>query len=305
MMMDRREFLKQVAGWTAGLSLTSPLVSVLPKTAAASSPPLLSLAEGSDIPALVSKVLSPLGGMGGFVRKGDRVVVKPNIGWDRTPEQGANTHPDVVKAVVRSALDAGAGQVLVFDRTVNEERRCYVNSGIKAAVESLGDRRAQCLFVDSRKFVPVRIARGKSIQEWEFYRDALEADAYINLPVAKQHGSSGLTLGLKNIMGVIGGSRGRIHFNLGQRIADLNLVLRPKLTLLDATRILLRNGPQGGDLKDVKTLNTLVASSDTVAVDAYATTFFGLKPEEVESTKAANQLGLGEMDLKKIKVVRT
>jgi len=302
--MNRRNFLKQVARWSAGISLTSPLVALLPRAGASTSPPLLSVTEGTDPAALVSKVLNPLGGMNAFVKKGDRVVVKPNIGWDRTPEQGANTHPEVVKAVVRLALEAGAGQVLVFDRTVNEERRCYVNSGIKAAVESLGDRRAQCLFIDNRKFVPVRIARGKSITEWEFYKDALEADAYINLPVAKQHSSSGLTLGLKNIMGVIGGSRGKIHFSLGQRIADLNLVLKPKLTLLDATRILLRNGPQGGDLKDVKALNTLVASSDTVAVDAYGTTFFGLKPEEVESTKAANQLGLGEMDLKKIKIVR-
>jgi uncharacterized protein (DUF362 family) len=302
--MDRRSFLKQVARWSAGISLISPLVAFPERARASASPPLLSVTEGPDIPASVSKVLSPLGGMVAFVKKGDRVVVKPNIGWDRTPEQGANTHPEVVKAVVRLALEAGAVQVLVFDRPVNEERRCYVNSGIKAAVESLGDRRVQCLFVDSRKFVPVRISRGKSINEWEFYKDALEADTYINLPVAKQHSSSGLTLGLKNIMGVIGGSRGKIHFSLGQRIADLNLVLKPKLTLLDATRILLRNGPQGGDLKDVKPLNTLVASTDTVAVDAYATTFFGLKPEEVESTKAAFQMGSGEMDLKKIKIVR-
>ncbi len=302
--MNRRNFLKEMARYTAGLTLMPPLFSILPQARGESPPPLLAVGEGNDYAALVSKVLGPWGGMKAFVKKGDRVVVKPNIGWDRTPEQGANTHPEIVKTVMKLALEAGASQVLAFDRPVNEERRCYVNSGIKAAVESLNDRRAQCLFMDSRKFVPVRIARGKSISEWEFYRDALEADAYINLPVAKQHSSSGLTLGLKNIMGVIGGSRGKIHFNLGQRIADLNTVLKPKLTLMDATRILLRNGPQGGDLKDVKVLNTLLASTDTVAVDAYATTFFGLKPEEVESTKAAYQFGLGEMDLKKIKIVR-
>jgi uncharacterized protein (DUF362 family) len=302
--VNRRNFLKELARYTAGLTLMPPLFSIVPRALGESPPPLLALGEGNDYAALVSKVLGPLGGMKAFVKKGERVVVKPNIGWDRTPEQGANTHPEIVKTVVNLALEAGASQVLVFDRPVNEERRCYVNSGIKAAVESLKDRRAQCLFMDSRKFVSVRIARGKSISEWEFYRDALEADAYINLPVAKQHSSSGLTLGLKNIMGVIGGSRGKIHFNLGQRIADLNTVLKPKLTLIDATRILVRNGPQGGDLKDVKVLNTLLASIDTVAVDAYAATFFNLKPEEVESTRAAYQLGLGEMDLKKIKVVR-
>jgi uncharacterized protein (DUF362 family) len=262
------------------------------------------VAEATDYSALVSRVLSPLGGLGAFVKKGDRVVIKPNIGWDRTPEQAANTHPLVVRSLVKMALEAGAAQVLVFDNPCNEERRCYVNSGIKAAVESLGDRRASCPFLDRRRFVPVRIAKGKSVSEWEYYRDALEADCYINVPVAKHHSSAGLSLGLKNVMGAIGGFRGKIHFSLGQRIADLNTVLKPKLTVIDATRILLRNGPQGGDLKDVKVLNTLIASSDTVATDAYATTLFQMKPEELESTVAGYKLGLGEMDLKKIKIIK-
>jgi uncharacterized protein (DUF362 family) len=302
--MDRRAFLKEVALWSAGLTLVPPLVPVNPQARAEGNKPLVIVGEGSDYPALVSKVLAPLGGMAALVKKGDRVVVKPNIGWDRTPEQAANTHPEVVKALVKQALEAGAGQVLVFDRTCNEERRCYVNSGIKKAVESLGDRRVSCSFIDERKFVPVRIAKGKSLQEWEFYKDALEADCYINVPVAKHHSSAGLSLGLKNIMGVLGGSRGKIHFSLGQRIADLNLVIKPRVTVIDATRILLRNGPQGGNLRDVKALNTLMASTDIVAVDAYATTLFQLKPEEVESTRAAYQLGLGEMDLKKIKILK-
>lgn len=303
--MDRRAFLKQCALWSAGLSLSPPLFQLNHALRAETRPSVLSLAEGSDYGVLVSKVLSPLGGIQAFVKKGQRVVVKPNIGWDRTPEQGANTHPEVVKALVLLCLDAGASQVQVFDRTCNEERRCYTNSGIKRAVESIGDRRVLCPYIDNRKFVPVRIAKGKSINEWEFYRDALEAEVYINVPVAKHHSSSGLTLGLKNIMGVIGGYRGKIHFSLGQRIAELNTVLKPHLTVIDATRILLRNGPQGGDLKDVKILNTLMASIDTVAADAYATTLFHLKPEEIESTQAAYRLGLGEMDLKKIRVVKT
>jgi len=302
--MDRRAFLKEVALWSAGLTLIPPLFRLVPELSAETRPPLVSLAEGTDYEALVSKVLSPLGGIQAFVKKGQRVVVKPNIGWDRTPEQGANTHPEIVKSLVHLALEAGAAQVLVFDRPCNEERRCYTNSGIKKAVDSLGDRRVLCTFIDNRKFIPVRIAKGKSIIDWEFYKDALDADCYINVPVAKHHSSAGLTLGLKNIMGVIGGSRGKIHFSLGQRIADLNTVLRPHLTVIDATRILLRNGPQGGDLKDVKTLNTLIASIDIVAADAYATTLFQMKPDEIESTRAAFQLGLGEIDLKKIKVVK-
>ncbi len=303
--MDRRTFLKKCAIWSAGLSLTPPLFRLTADLGAETRPPLLSLAEGTDYGALVSKVLGPLGGIQAFVKKGQRLVIKPNIGWDRTPEQAANTHPEVVKSLVRLALEAGASQIQVFDRPCNEERRCYANSGIKKAVESLGDRRVLCPYIDNRKFIPVRIAKGKSITEWEFYKEALEADCYINLPIAKHHSSAGLSLGLKNIMGIIGGSRGKIHFSLGQRIAELNSVLKPHLTIIDATRILLRNGPQGGDLKDVKVLNTLMASTDTVAIDAYATTtLFHMKPEEIESTQAAFQLGLGEMDLKKIKIIK-
>ena len=302
--MDRRRFLTELALWSAGLSLIPPLVRIVPEARAENPRPLLTVAEGTDYSALVSRVLDPLGGIQAYVKKGDRVVVKPNIGWDRTPEQAANTHPEIVKALVKLALEAGAAQVLVFDNPCNEERRCYVNSGIKPAVESLGDRRVASPYMDKRKFVPVRIVKGKSIHDWEYYRDALEADSYINVPIAKHHSSAGLTLGLKNVMGVIGGFRGKIHFSMGQRIADLNTVIKPRLTVIDATRILLRNGPQGGDLRDVKTLNTLIASADTVAADAYATTLFQMKPEELESTVAGYKLGLGEMDLKKIKIIK-
>ena len=135
---------------------------------------LLSRAEGKNYDTLVSKVLDPLGGINSLVKKGERVVIKPNIAWDRTPEQGANTHPEVVKRLVSLCLEAGASKVMVFDRSVNEERRCYVNSGIKTAVESIGDHRVSCPYIDQRKFTPVKIDKGKSITEWEFYKDALK-----------------------------------------------------------------------------------------------------------------------------------
>jgi uncharacterized protein (DUF362 family) len=239
------------------------------------------------------------------VSDGARVVVKPNIGWDRTPEQAANTHPDVIKAIVRQCLDAGAKRVLVFDRSCNDPRRCYTRSGIQAAVESIGDSRAKCIFPDDKKYVPVKIEKCKSIHEFAFYKDALESecDCYINVPIAKHHKLSKLTLGLKNVMGVIGGDRGKIHQAIHQRLADLNLVIRPKLTIIDATRILLRNGPTGGNVKDVKVLDTLIASADTVAADAYATTFFGMKPADLGSVVAAAKMGLGEMDISKMKII--
>jgi uncharacterized protein (DUF362 family) len=306
--MDRREFLKQVAAWSAGMTVAAPLFRMTRVALAAEvgprPEPTLALGTGADYEKLVANVLDALGGMKKFVNPGAKVVVKPNIGWDRNPAQGANTHPWVVKALVNQALDAGASKVLVFDRTCNDNRRCYANSGIAAAVESIGERRAVWEYVDDRKFVPVKIEKGVSLTEWQFYKDALDADCYINVPVAKHHGLSRLTLGMKNVMGVIGGRRGEIHFSIGQRLADLNTVVRPTLTVIDATRILLRNGPVGGNLADVKTLDTVVASADPVAADAYATTLFDLKPEDIASTCAAYKAGLGEMDLKKVRVLR-
>jgi uncharacterized protein (DUF362 family) len=306
--MDRREFIEQVVAWSAGLSLATPVFNVRSILAAEEKPigkSLLAVAKGNDYSALVDRALKPLGGIAAFVKKGARVVVKPNIGWDRTPEMAANTNPEVVKAVVRQCLDAGAKQVLVFDRSCNDARRSYARSGIQAGVESIGDSRVRCIFLNDKRLIPVNIENAQSIKKFDFYRDALasDCDCYINVPVAKDHRASRLTLGLKNVMGVIGGNRGEIHKDLHRRIADLNLVVRPRLTIIDATRILLRNGPTGGKLDDVKILDTLVASADIVAADAYATTLFGMKPEELESTIAAAELGLGEMDLSKVKIV--
>ena len=204
--MERREFLRQVAAWSAGAAVV-PLFRVRP-LAAEEKPQgqsVVAVAKGKDYEALVAKVLEPLGGMKAFVKPGARVVVKPNIGWDRKPELAGNTHPDVVKAVVKLALAADAKQVLVFDRTVNDARRCYVASGIQAAVESIQDKRAQCSFCDAKKYVPVDIQNAKSLTKFDFYKDALETDCdcYINVPIAKHHNEAKLTLGLKNAMGVI------------------------------------------------------------------------------------------------------
>jgi uncharacterized protein (DUF362 family) len=306
--MDRREFFEQLAVWSAGACVAAPLFNVHAILAAEQrqrTQSLLAIAKGKDYAALVARSLEPLGGMGAFVKKGARVVVKPNIGWDRTPEQAANTHPEVVKAIVQQCLNAGAKQVMVFDRTCNNERHSYASSGIKAAVESIGDDRARCIFQDINRFIPIKIEKAKSIHEFTFYKDALgpECDCYINVPVAKHHSLAKLTLGLKNVMGVIGGKRGEIHKDIHQRLADLNTVIRPQLTIIDATRILLRNGPTGGNLKDVKVLDTLIASADPVAADSYATTLFGMKPEQLGSNVAAAKLGLGEMNLSKVKMV--
>jgi len=157
---------------------------------------VLSVATGTDYTKLVTDALNAIGGIKSVVTSGTKVVVKPNIGWDRTPEQGANTHPDVVAAIVKEALAAGAKEVRVFDRTCNDARRCYQRSGIHPALDAIGDSRVICEHMDDRKYVKMAIKKGKSLKEWEFYKDAVEADVYINVPVAKHHGLSGLSLGL-------------------------------------------------------------------------------------------------------------
>jgi uncharacterized protein (DUF362 family) len=225
------------------------------------------------------------------------VVIKPNIGWDRTPEQAADTNPAVVAALIRMCLEAGAKTVKVFDRTCNDARRCYVQSGIEPASQKAG---AEVSHIDDRKFKEVAIPRGEAIKSWPLYRDILEADKIINVPIAKHHSLSGLTLSFKNWMGVMGGSRGRIHQNINESLVDLATVVRPALVVLDAVRILTANGPQGGNLKDVKQLDTIIVGVDQVAVDSYGATLFGKKGADLGVVIAAHRRGMGIMDLEKL-----
>lgn len=293
--MDRRTFLKS----TGAAALLAPVL--VQELLAAPAGPVVAVAEGRDYPAITRRVIAAVGGMGRYVKPGDTVVVKPNIGWDRSPEQAANSHPAVVKAVVEECLAAGAKRVKVFDYTCNDPRRCYINSGIEQALK--GMKKVECKQIEMERFKMITL-NGQFLKEWELYDEALAADVFINLPVAKHHGLSRLTLGLKNIMGVMGGNRGFTHRNLATALADVNSRLKSHLTIIDATRILTAHGPQGGNLADVKVLNTVIASTDIVAADAYATTLFGLKPADIAVTVAAHKRGLGEMDLKRIRVVR-
>jgi uncharacterized protein (DUF362 family) len=304
--MHRRDFLKYLAA--LGLVTGVGRRLVLPEEVWAMAPnqtpeALLAKTQGTNYAHLVGDAVQALGGMKKFVNPGEVVVVKPNMAWDRTPELGANAHPVVVRKVVELCLEAGAKQVKVLDHTCDDARKAYTASGIKAAVEDIKDPRAVVEFVDDRRFVELTIEKAKALKKWYFYKDILEADRFINIPVAKQHSESRLTMCLKNMMGAIGGWRGRIHVGLHQNIADMNLLLRPDLHVLDATRILLRNGPKGGKLEDVEVKNLLFAGTDPVALDAMGAGLFGLKPEDLGYIVKAHQAGRGEMDLSKIKVV--
>ncbi len=293
--MDRRTFIKT----TGAAVLLAP--TLVKEAFAAREQSLVAVAEGADHAAITRKAINAVGGMKRFVKPGDVVVVKPNMGWDRASEFAANTNPLVVRAVVEECLAAGAKKVKVFDNTCNDSRRCYVNSGIEGAMK--GIKGVECKHIEPERFKKFAL-NGQFLKEWELYDEALSANVYINVPVAKHHGLSKLTLGLKNVMGVMGGNRGFIHRNIDVALADVNAHLKSHLTIIDATRILTAHGPQGGNIADVKVLNKVIASTDIVAADAFATTLFGMKPADIPVTVAAFKRGLGEMNLDKIRIVR-
>lgn len=243
------------------------------------------------------KAVELLGGMSHFVHQGQTVLVKPNMAWDRSPEQAVNTNPQVMAEIVKMCLEAGAKKVKVLDRTCHQARRVYRRSGIEKACKDAG---AEVRFVHKSRFEKVEIPEGKFVKSWTFYRDALEADVLINVPIAKHHSISRLTLGFKNLMGLMGGDRGDIHNKFMTKIVDINMVFKPQLTVVDATRILLHNGPTGGNLADVEQKDTIIAGIDRVAVDAYATTLFNINPEEMPYLRIAAKRGLGQMDLAKV-----
>jgi uncharacterized protein (DUF362 family) len=302
--IDRRTFIRRtvqtaIAAAAGGL----PVLDLLSMPAQAGQAPPLAVRKGQDIPFLVRETINALGGAENFVKQGEVVVVKPNIGWDRTVELAANTHPEVVKALVQLCLEAGAKQVRIFDRTCNDERRCYMQSGIRPAVESIRSDRVSIEYIDPRSFKELAISGGRAFDRWEFYLPVIEADRLINVPVAKHHSISRLTLAMKNLMGVIGGNRGRLHHDIAESLSDIASVIHSDLTVVDATRILTANGPQGGRIEDVRKLDTLIATPDIVAADAYATTLFGLSPDQVPTVVAAARRGLGVMDLKQVRMV--
>jgi len=304
--MKRRDFIRHALtlAATTGFIPWSDWTRIIgPGIAHAAPASLLSVANGGSPEALTRAAVAGLGGMEKFVAKDDVVLVKPNIGWDRKPEQAANTHPDVVKTVVAMCLEAGAKKVRVMDRTCNDPRRCYKRSGIQDAVLSLNNPAATIEHIDERKFVdvPLKTSTG-SLKSWTFYRDALEADKVINIPVAKHHNATRLTMSLKNVMGLLGGNRGNIHHDLDRNIADLNAAFRFHLVILDAVRILTANGPQGGRTRDVREVGTVVAGIDPVAIDAYGATLFGLSAKDVPHVLHAAALGLGESDLSKVQI---
>jgi uncharacterized protein (DUF362 family) len=308
--LTRREFLKDVAATTvvAAGAVTlgflaysdepvhreAPVVRRLPdfRVEPSAMHPLLAVVHGTQPEAMVREAVARLGGIGRFVKKGDRVLVKPNVGWDRQPEQAANTNPDVVGAIVRLCREAGASKVWVSDVSLNDPARCFVRSGIQAASLAAG---ADVRLPGANDFVATDMG-GSLLRVWPVSRFFHEVDKVVNVPIVKHHSLCGCTLAMKNWYGVLGGRRNQLHQDIHTSIVDLAQAVRPTLTVMDAIRVLKRNGPTGGSLGDVAIENTVVAGLDEVAIDAWSLQLLGLTPDRVRYLAMGEARGLGVVD---------
>ena len=257
--------------------------------------------ESTAVKEMVRRAMNALGGMDKLVSKGNRVIIKPNIAWNQKPEFAANTNPFVVAALVELCREAGASRVKVMDHTCSANPEpSYENSGIATTARQAG---AEVSYIDKSRFRDFTIADGKVLKSWPFYEEmvyANEVDVLINVPIAKQHGTSRLSMGLKNVFGMIGGDRGSLHTDIHPKIADLNKFVKIDLTVLDAFRILKNHGPTGGRLDDVdnsvERARRIIVSTDPDAVDAYGAILFGMQPADVGYIRESHEQGLGEID---------
>lgn len=301
-LMDRREFLQGAARVVIGsaVAMASPSSSVR----AVNSPELVVVRRKGPAEG-VRRAIQLLGGMERYVSRGDRVVIKPNIGFPNPPSWGSTTHPEVIAELARQCIQAGATQVLVLDHPIREPRVCLEKSGIRDSVK--GIPKTHAFVLDAPKFFrKVDVPKGEQLTSVEILRDVIDSNVFINAPVAKSHMSTGVTLGMKNLMGVIW-DRYSFHsiYDINQAIADLSSVLRANLTMVDATRVMIQGGPSGPGR--LLRLDTIVAGEDPVAVDAYAVAlapWYGARFEgrQVRHIVAAHRMGLGEMDLTKVRV---
>jgi uncharacterized protein (DUF362 family) len=305
--LNRREFLEAIAGISAALFVggcrrgeqASGVASTVPRAPAFD---VKTLAVGSgDDPAKNTRIaIDALGGMGKLVRSGDFVVIKPNIAWNRPPDAAATTNPEVVAELVRMCKETGAGRVLVIDHIIDRPAEGVLGfTGIRVAAEKAG---AQVKAAQNESdYRTIEIPKGKTITSDTCVKDILKADVFINVPIAKTHSATRLTLGMKNLMGCNWDRQAWHGGDLDQCIADYVTAIRPDLTILDANRILLTNGPKGPG--DTKKVGKVIASVDPVAVDAYGATLFGMKPEDIGYIKLAHEMGVGEINLAKMKIV--
>jgi uncharacterized protein (DUF362 family) len=253
------------------------------------------IAVDADYERAVRRAVDLVGGIRRWVKPGSIVTVKPNIGWNSTPELHADTHPVVVRTVVALCFEAGASRVYVFDRSVNNSELTYVTSGIAAAARAAGATVEQARRIDGGWYKSVKVPGGTYLKESLVFKRAIECDAFVNVPVAKHHSSSGLTMGMKNLMGVTGDDRSRWHWQLHDAISDINLAVRSDLTVIDATWIMKQGGPTGGSVSLLERRDMVIASGNVAYADAEAAALFGVKPGSIEHLRLAEAKGIGRL----------
>jgi uncharacterized protein (DUF362 family) len=295
--LNRRQFLAAGAVSAGLLQAVPPSLAIAHCKAPSNAPETIP----EEARRLTRAAIGALGGMGRFVSKGNLVWVKPNIAWDRRPEQAACTNPDVVAAIVEMCYQAGAAKVVVGDNPCHPPERTFPRSGIQQAAERAG---ARCPFMDERKFRTMSLNGARVLTKWKLYAELVEADCLINVPIAKQHSLAKAVLGMKNLMGAAGGDRNRFHQDIANTVTDLAVFLKPRLVVLDAVRVLTANGPTGGNLSDVKRKDLVAAGVDQVAVDALGATILGYRPADIPYLVEGQSRRLGTMDFQSLAPVR-
>jgi uncharacterized protein (DUF362 family) len=300
--MNRREFIKKAAqlGVMAGAaSLLSPYSKLMALPKDGKAPALAAIKNGTP-EAMFDAGIAALGGMTKFVKKGQTVVVKPNIGWDTEPELAGDTNPGLVARIIKHCYDAGAKKVYVFDHTCDPWRDTYTTSGIEAAAKKAGAKVAPGSTQDY--YHKVSVPKGKILKTARVHELILSSDVFINVPILKSHGSAGLTIAMKNLMGAVW-ERGVWHADgLQQCIADFAAYRKPDLNVIDCYRIMTQNGPRGTSEADVQTVKNQVISADIVAADSAAAKIFGTDPATIEYIRLAAGKGLGTMDLNEVDI---
>ncbi len=305
-MMKRREFIrKSVGAGIVGSALTFTGYNKLFGSAVSDSesPYDLVAVRGGEPDIMFDRAIDALGGLERFIKKGQTVVLKPNMSWDVPPERGANTHPGLMSHIVKKCLEAGASRVYAFDNTCDNWVRSYRNSGVEDAVNDAGGRVLPANTEDY--FKEVEVEKGKRLTRAKVHELLLDSDVYINIPVLKHHGATGITITLKNLMGVVWDRRYWHNNDLQQCIADFGTWYRkPDLNIVDAYRVMMRNGPRGVSVDDLVEMKALIASTDMVAADAASASLFGTEPSEVGHIKIAHEMGVGNMNLEELSIHR-
>lgn len=298
--ITRRESIRKLLKWSGCITLAGaarwPLFELPAAKATVADQKFIIEGVGQtdnfSVKDLTQKVFEAAGGIGQFVSKGDVVAIKPNISWARPAKMAATTNPEVLQAVIELCQEAGAKKVRIADHTIDDAKFCFSVSGAADVSKTTG---AELIDPDSSLMREMNL-QGDRLEAWPVYLPLVEADKVINLPVAKDHILSSLTLGMKNWFGAIGGRRGSLHRDIHPNIVDLAQFFKPTITLIDATRIMTRNGPFGGSTSDVAQKNTLILSDDPVAADGKAALLFGKKPQNIEYIRLAQKRGLGTYD---------